>query len=261
MRHLLTILLLALLATSVHAKTHPDVSVVFLGDSNTWIGGDECNDSLGWSSWFVKQFAPGQYRSYARSGATWTCTPLTQRATMDYSEVLGDNNVIYNQVYRLVDSVKTGRQVKPDLIFIMCGTNDAWFIKRRPHAFDKTASQALALKGIDDLKPSLLVTMADAVCQNCLFLRRNIPEAKIVLIAPPQTTKATLDNQKKLVDLLVDCSQALDLPLVRLDINSGITSEREKAGLWLTSDGTHTNADGAKRCADHVIQCVEPLFD
>ena len=46
--------------------------VVILGDSNTFIGGDQCDKPQGWNKWFKELANPLSCRSYARSGATWT---------------------------------------------------------------------------------------------------------------------------------------------------------------------------------------------
>ena len=109
--------------------------VVMLGDSNTWIGGDDCDKPLGWNKWFKDALQPTTCKSYARSGATWTNTPQTHRDTKENIEILGNNNVIYNQICRLQEAVEGGDQAIPQLILIMAGTNDAWFQKQRPKAF------------------------------------------------------------------------------------------------------------------------------
>lgn len=117
--------------TNISAANHSHLHVVLLGDSNTFIGGDDCDKDRGWSKWFKERFSPSTCKSYARSGATWTNCSKTKINTEEYSEKLTDNNVIFNQVLRLIQATKEGNEPQPDLIMIMAGTNDAWFKSSR----------------------------------------------------------------------------------------------------------------------------------
>jgi GDSL-like Lipase/Acylhydrolase. len=145
---------------AIHAQQ--SLHVVMLGDSNTFIGGDDCSKPQGWNKWFKDLMNPISCRSYARSGATWTETPNTVYDINEYTEVLSDNNVIYNQVSRLLaDVFDTKTQPVPDLILIMAGTNDLWFADKRPEPFPKY------------------------IRQNCEMLKHAFPHARIVLITPP----------------------------------------------------------------------------
>lgn len=145
MRHTV-FLLFFLLVTCLHtaAGNHSQVDVVLLGDSNTWLGSDSCDSPKGWSKWFVEAFCPRSCVSYARSGATWTNTVNTTYNITEYTEVITDDNVIYNQVNRLVDAIGRHIQPVPELIIIMAGTNDAWFDSRRPNVWDSTADADLS---------------------------------------------------------------------------------------------------------------------
>ena len=80
------ITLLLFLATSLYANDSTHVAI--LGDSNTWLGGDQCDQPRGWNKWFKDYFAPASCRSYARSGATWTNTARTKRNPDEVKEVL-----------------------------------------------------------------------------------------------------------------------------------------------------------------------------
>lgn len=127
--------------TNISAANHSHLHVVLLGDSNTFIGGDDCDKDRGWSKWFKERFSPSTCKSYARSGATWTNCSKTKINTEEYSEKLTDNNVIFNQVLRLIQATKEGKEPQPDLIMIMAGTNDAWFKSSRPQLFSQTPQQ------------------------------------------------------------------------------------------------------------------------
>lgn len=70
--------------------------IVLLGDSNTWLGGDDCTSKRGWNTWFAQSFPHATCVSYARSGATWTNTRRTTRNLTENVGRISDNNVIYN---------------------------------------------------------------------------------------------------------------------------------------------------------------------
>ena len=180
---------------SVAMRSNDSVNVVILGDSNTWIGGDDCDKPKGWNYWFKRFFAPATCKSYARSGATWTNTNLTKYNVEENTGHLGNDNVIYNQVCRLKNAVENGSQTVPDLILIGCGTNDVWFLSKRPQALSKTADQAFAQGDgfITSKRPSQVLTLAESVRYNCEMLMEAFPEAQIILLTPLQTTAVSTD--------------------------------------------------------------------
>ena len=111
MRYLLSCIFLWLSSLPIAAIAAGDsLHVVILGDSNTWLGGDGCDKAQGWNKWFRDAFQPATCRSYARSGATWTNTPETRRNTQENIGVLGNDNVIYNQICRLEEAINNGSQ-------------------------------------------------------------------------------------------------------------------------------------------------------
>ena len=146
--------------------------VVILGDSNTWIGGDDCSQPRGWNYWFCQTAKPASCRSYARSGATWTHTEKTVCDTEEYTEVLSDNNVIYNQVNRLKKAYEAGEQPRPDLIIIMAGTNDAWF------RFEGVKGELRDGRGT---KVTDVQRLEGAVRYDCELLRELFPDCRLVL--------------------------------------------------------------------------------
>ena len=233
----------------VRQTGHEALNVCILGDSNAWLSGDDCTDARGWPYWFAQRFAPKTCHSYARSGATWTHTPQTERNTAEYTEKLGPQNVVFNQVERLVADVRSGRQVTPHIIIICCGTNDAWFQRARPQALSRTADQAFADRGglITKRAPSSLTTLADCVRYNCELLMQVFPEAQILLVAPPQTTNPGATRIRAVGDLIEACGRYLGAACIRLDIEGCIYEPRERAANTFTYDGTHTSTDGARR--------------
>ena len=214
--------------------------VVVLGDSNTWLGGDSCNRDRGWTRWFCEAFRPASCRSYARSGATWTTTPKTVRDVDGYTEKLGDNNVIFNQICRLADDVSAGRQARPTLVIISAGTNDAWFKAARPGALDATAAEMLS-----DGFPAMM-TLAGAVSRCCGILQESYPGVRIVLLTPMQSTAVSVSDISRAGDIIEDCGRRMGLMVIRQDRDSCVKRAREQRRRCMTTDGTHTSVEGAR---------------
>lgn len=225
------------------------VHVVILGDSNTWIGGDDCDKPKGWNKWFKDKFAPTSCKSYARSGATWTNTPQTRRNTKENIGVLGNNNVIYNQVCRLQEATTKGQQPKPQLILIMAGTNDAWFLKARPKAFSLTGEEAFITDDIMHRPIWHVVSLAESVRYNCDIIKRAYPDARIILLTPMPSTAAGEENIKKAGDIIEDCGKRLGLNVIRMD--------QEPID---TTDGTHTSEAGAQQVGTFVANLLTNIL-
>ena len=256
MRYLLSILLSVFLMPTI--TVGQNVDVVILGDSNTWIGGDECDQPQGWNKWFKDVFQPTTCKSYARSGATWTNTPQTHRNTLENIEVLGNDNVIYNQICRLQEAVDSGIQDKPQLIVILAGTNDAWFTKARPKALSKSVCKACSTDccKITDRPVNEVLTLAESVCYGCELLKAAYPEARIILLTPLQSVAAGTENITKASDIIEDCGQRMGLSVIRLDKDGGIDAAKEKVKHHLTIDGTHTSKAGARLVGTFIAQQI-----
>ena len=241
---------------------HGNIHVVMLGDSNTWIGGDDCDDEKGWNKWFKDCFNPASCRSYARSGATWTNTSRTKTNTEENIAVLGDDNVIYNQVMRLRQAVENGSQTDPDLIIIAAGTNDAWFQNKRPFVFGDTPEYVFR----PDSKPftaneaNQMKSLAQAVRYNCELLSESFPNAQIVLLTPLQCTATTLENIRKAGDIIEECGNYMGISVIRQDRQCCISRTQELREKRFTSDGTHTNAEGARRNGTFLANQIATLL-
>lgn len=262
MRYLLSCIFLWLSSLPIAAIAAGDsLHVVILGDSNTWLGGDGCDKPQGWNKWFRDAFQPASCRSFARSGATWTNTPQTRRNTQENIGVLGNDNVIYNQICRLEEALDKGSQPKPQLILILAGTNDAWFLKSRPKALSMTAEGAFAADCQRFMKhaASEIVTLAESVRYGCELLTALCPEAQIVLLTPFQSVQAG-DRIFKVSDLIADSGHRMGLSVIRLDQQSGIHAAREKNKHYLTTDGTHTSEEGARRAGTFIARQLSTLL-
>lgn len=243
---------------SMEHDSNDGLNIVVLGDSNTSLGGDSCNCQKGWTYWFSKSLNPKSCTSYARSGATWTNTANTIYNTEEYTEVLSDNNVIYNQVNRLKESVKNNKQFVPDIIIISAGTNDAWFHKSRPHVLDKSADELFAINTNRSLykKPSEVLSLAESVKMCCEILKSIFPHTQIILITPQQTTKVNTSFINKIGDIIEQTAQYMSIGVIRLDYNGCVSRQVEKYSYTYTTDGTHTNIAGAKKNGYYIAKQV-----
>lgn len=258
MRYILLFVLPLFMACSTVAQQPSDV--VILGDSNTWIGGDDCDQPKGWNKWFKDAFQPATCKSYARSGATWTNTPDTHRNTQENIGVLGNDNVIYNQICRLDKAVRCGQQKTPGLILIMAGTNDAWFTKARPGALNMSAEKAFITDTIINRPVWQVLTLAESVRYGCELLRTNYPEARIILLTPLQSLAAGTVNITKAGDIIEDCGRQMGLSVIRLDKDGGIDAKQERQQYLLTTDGTHTSEAGARQVGTFIARQTAALL-
>lgn len=215
--------------------------VAIIGDSNTWLGGDDNKGEKGWNHWFCEYFKPDFCKSFARSGATWTNTPRTKLNTKENIGSLGDNNVAYNQLQRMLAEPA----IKPEIVLIALGTNDLWFKAKRPNLY---AESQLNHERVDFLStpPSKLLTLADCVNHTVRTLRKAYPDAAIVFITPPECIHIKNTELKQFSDTLEAIGKTLDVSTIRLDKLSEIKSDKERIKKEFTYDGTHTSVKGAK---------------
>ena len=228
--------------------------VVILGDSNVWLGGDYCSQETGWSYWFREWTQPLSCRSFARSGATWSHCAATCADMMEVTELISDNNVVYNQILRLLGCVERHECEAPTLIIIMAGTNDAWFLKKRPGALQADAAEAFTASEEELLQMDTprLRSLAQAMRYDCTLLRRAFPEARILVTTPMQSIRVGIKYIRRAGDIIEGVAKLMDIGCLRLDRDIPIDCEHEKVRLRYTSDGTHTSPEGAQVVAEKV---------
>lgn len=258
------LLLLALALPSAAGAQEADpcaaLQVVILGDSNSWLGGDGCDKPRGWNTWFRSELKPAGCRSYARSGATWTHTERTKRNTEENTGRLSDDNVIYNQICRLLEAVEAGKQARPDLILISAGTNDAWFPDQRPGALVLMPHVAFAADSLLSRPANAVLTLAEAVRWDCEMLKSAFPEARIVLLTPMQSTSIADDQITLAGNIIEGCARCLSLSVIRLDRDAPVRSAAERKHFRYTYDGTHTSEAGAQAVGRLAATRIRMLY-
>lgn len=242
--------------------TPSDRVTVILGDSNIWLAGDSCDNPQGWMTWLRDMRSLPDCLSYARSGASWSHTSATEVNTTENIAVLGDNNVIYNQVLRLIDAVEQGRQQPPTLLLVSAGGNDAWFANMRPHEFDLTVAEAFAMpdSALLSLPPGQVLSLPQAIRYDCLQLRHAFPQATIVLLTPMQMSKVEPGMLLRVSETIDSTASRLGLPVIRLDGNEPISRDVELAGHVNTYDGIHTSQGGARKVATYVSARLDTIL-
>lgn len=261
-RSVLAFMFLAMVSECSVGKEIDGKRVVLLGDSNTWLGGEDCSDRRGWSYWFAAEGSPLEIRSYARSGATWTHTEATEVDVDSYTEVIDDNNVIFNQVIRLSNDVEQNLLPVPDVIIIAAGTNDAWFADRRPEEFSTTVEQALGRDRLEYLilQPGVVRSLAESVVLDLVLLNSAFPEAMLIVLTPPPSTKISPPMLEKVSSIIAGAAEGMSAGLVRLDLLSPINPEKEAVNRRFTRDGVHTSEEGARKHGRIVARAVDELL-
>lgn len=235
-----------------------DKRVAVLGDSMSWIGGDSCTNENGWTYHFKEMVRPYVIDVYARSGATWTNTVRTKRDSHSYSEVIHDDNVIYNQVIRLIDNVVDNPANKPDLLIIYAGANDAWFGRKRPGCLNRGVLTP-DLSQPEKCVPSGFTTLEASIKLSLSLLRSRFPDVDIILVTPVEMAQTSRKNINDVSEIIESVSLEFDLPCLRADRDVDIRHDVEAAGHTYTTDGAHTNSAGARLIADYIVSNLNDI--
>jgi len=176
--------------------------------------------------------------------------------------VLGNDNVVYNQIERLRQAYEKGQQPAPQLIVIAAGTNDAWFIKKRPQVFEKTVSQVFAQQ--DSLTTCLpvdkVLSLAEAVRYDCELLLETFPDAQLLLLTPLQSVAVATELIGRVGDIIEGCAQKMSLSVIRMDREGSVDAAAERVTKRYTYDGTHTSEEGARHNGYLVAQRVKEMM-
>lgn len=223
--------------------------IALLGDSMTWIGGDSCQNETGWTHVLKESGLAGAIDVYARSGATWTNTESTRRNPKHYSEILHDDNVVFNQAVRLTERADTSDS-SPDIIILFAGANDAWFASKRPGIFD---SQPLQPNDLTSHLPSHSTTLEGSIRLVSEILHTRFPEATILFVAPLQMAKTDSNTIHQVSDIIEVTAAKLGWATLRADKETCITHDQESQSPEYTYDGVHTNPSGARILGEYII--------
>jgi lysophospholipase L1-like esterase len=136
-----------------------------------------------------------------------------------------------------------------------------WFEAKRPKAFARTAEEVCTDTAAlyPTRQPNEVLSMAEAIRYDYEMLKEFCPEATIVLLTPMQATKVSREVVTKTGELIDQCGAMLQMPVIRLD-EVGINSEEEQQEKRYTSDGVHTNTEGALLIGSYVAEKVYEII-
>lgn len=241
-------------ATDQTSSSSRGQKFALLGDSMTWIGGDSCEKATGWSHILKESGIADSIGMYARSGATWTNTSNTTKDTSFYSELLHDNNVVYNQAMRLIEDSKNHIFDNPDHIIIFAGANDSWFADHRPGIFDSNLTDKVF---DEDTKPCSVTNLYCSVLLVCDLLKKYFPDSNLTIVTPLQMSKVSAEDIHNTSDIIDAAATSRGCRVVRADKEAGITHDVEYKSPTYTYDGVHTNMVGAKLVGDYILRNIK----
>lgn len=251
---LLAAVILILMTSGRCSASPKPSSIAILGDSMTWIGGQECDCPDSYTYYLKRAGIADTLMIFARSGATWTNDSTTTVNPKGYTEVLDSDNVIYNQALRLLEYCQSHKQ--PDKIIIYAGANDAWFGDRRPGL--NVISTSFPEIDPSSTLPSTMTTLQNSIFLTVELLRRDLPQAEIILATPVEMGKVETEKVTEVADIIERTGNMLGVPVLRADRFVPIRHEEETEGnLKNTKDGVHTNPEGAKLIADFLTTCLK----
>lgn len=259
-RHIILAVSMILLFILCHFPSKADTKnkprIALLGDSMTWIGGDSCQKPTGWSHVLKESGIAGKIDVYARSGATWTNTKSTKRNPNHYTELLHDDNVMYNQVVRLIDNADNCND-NPDIIILFAGANDAWFASKRPGIFENETSTT---KNLIPSHPNQVTSLEGCINLVCELLQERFPDASLLFVTPLQMSKTNAETIFKVSDIIERTASKKGLQVLRADKETDINHEQEAKSPTFTYDGVHTNPEGARLLGDYILKFLIPTI-
>lgn len=221
--------------------------IAILGDSITWLSMSS-NPDRGWVTYFRELLKFAEIRNYARSGATWSHTASTQYNITEDTTSISNDNVIYNQLNRLINDVDNNGVTAPDFIFILAGTNDAWYPSSRPDAVADTPASVMSDESVWLNVKSIgsLTSIPKAMRYVAEMIWNKFPDAQVVVTTPLQSTAFTTDRRESIADCIKGSAEYLSWAVIEQDKVCDISRIREHQGYYMTYDGTHTSEAGAK---------------
>lgn len=240
-----------------------DKVCVIMGDSITWYGHDDLSGTEGWTHYFKDWFNFKSIKSYARSGATWSCTANTEYDIEQNTGSTTDNNVGYNQMNRLLDAISKGTQETPDYIIVALGTNDAW---HRYSASSNGGTDAVAelfnntTDYEQDIEINTCLTTAKAIRYFSDMVTNNLPDTQVILLTPLQSSSISYNNVITIGDIIEECAKYCSYPVIRQDKECGVYRIQEARGYVNTKDGTHLSATGAKKVGNFLAQRIKTIL-
>lgn len=229
-----------------------------LGDSITWLSLSS-NPERGWARYFARNMKFAELRNYARSGATWSNSSTTKVNAEAYSASTTPDNVIFNQLQRLL--LDLGNGFKPDYIVIAAGINDVWFPDARPDALAKTAGEVMeSEQRYSDKDVNTCTSIAESIRLVAELLWQRLPDVQVILLSPMQSTSVEYSKLRQATEIIRGCADYLGWGFISQMDEIPVNRIREKWENRLTYDGTHTSELGARIVGDIISSKIHKLL-
>lgn len=239
--------------------------IYVLGDSITWLGGDNCDgvqgqySHQGWTEYVKNRLNPKKMKSYARSGATLSCYTTSSENASAYERSPSVTNILWNQVIRMANDIKNGAE-QPDYILIAAGCNDAYVYETESVGLQNQhiAAQNFLADEVDAVMTSSISSSwyGEKVPSECSSIAKTLrwmkdafteicPKTQVILMTPLQSHYSTLSTQRQVTERMEECAIYLSWNTINQGKECGISRLQESKGFFFTYDGTHTSAFGA----------------
>ncbi len=111
------------------------------------------------------------------------------------------------------------------------------------------------------LSPAKVLSLGDAVRYDLLILQGRFPSARVVVMTPLQSIRISSEMLADVSGIIDEVASAIGAVVIRQDLLCPVDSEREMTRRRLTTDGTHTSEEGARRNSSVIADCVNDIYN
>lgn len=238
------------------SSTHLDYNVAFLGDSIM-------TDNYGFYAALTNKYTFKSKCNLAKGGCKWAHVSDTERNINVSNGTYASDNCVTNQVLNLIDGVNGGTYQVPDIVFIHCGTNDAYHAEISSVTIENECGTPSTVFGIAlstllakwtksgstwTCNNTDLTTLSGGMRFAIELLRQAFPQVRILVSTPLYRGNGTYKDETRHINSIIkECASYLAVPILDLGYESGLTAV---SGYTFTVDNTHPNTLGQLILAD-----------
>ena len=243
-------------------------NIVFMGDSIM------TESQGGWFSYLTEKYPVKSALNLAVGQCHWHHVTGTKRnlVTTNLANTDAADNVLTNQVHRLIYGYEQGNYPEPDIVFIYCGINDrnssdtntaddadvstlygspAAMFNYTNFPTSTLLSQWSESNGVWTCNNDNLTTLVGGLRFAIETLRNKFPWVRIVLSTPMYASAdvSTKHKVRHINRIIKECGSYLSIPVVDLMQMTGVTADSRYKYLI---DSLHPNPRGSRVLADIV---------
>ena len=237
-----------MLETKVKDKKYFDKNIVIMGDSIT------ANPNW-WTKNMLERLSFKNYLNLARSGATWSHTTDTVYDITSTDGNTSSDNVIWNQVNKLVNKVDNAEFPIPDIVFILAGTND--------YSRDKGDISDTFVNFTGDItqsEPGEITDLVKGIRYSCETILNNFPDVQLILATPLQRGLAHNNTIFEIGDLIKECGRRLSATVIDQGSECGIYGYYEYTGDKYLYDNLHPNDKGNEKIGAFIATKLKNII-